>query len=129
MRPLVLISLVLWAACGGDDKPTEGEKACDALEAKLDECRLTTTAKCNTEQPCAVRCAAAAECAQLTAAQPSGSLLQCIAGCSGAGPGDFVCADGRKFTSQAAVCDGQFQCLDGSDEADCATSGADAGGG
>lgn len=122
-----------WAtlvACGGTDSPSEGEKACDDFAAKLAQCHLTTTSTCNASQPCAVKCGVMADCSQLTQPVPSGSFLACIGVCSGAGPDDFVCKDGRRFVAKAGVCDGQFQCLDGSDEVNCAatdTGGATGG--
>lgn len=66
-----------------------------------------------------------ADCNQLVQTQPVGTYLDCIASCSGAGPDDFVCADGRQFVRMAGVCDGQYQCLDGSDEVGCSDGGAD----
>ena len=119
-----LLWLQLWLAsgCGGDDPPSEGEKACQELEAKLDECMLTpqgTQVVCNEDAPCAVHCAVMAECSQLAAGAPSGTYGSCVAACSGAAPDDFICANGRQFVKKQGVCDGQFQCLDGSDEANC----------
>jgi hypothetical protein len=132
MRAWIQIGLLLvvaLAACGEDEK-SEGEKACDDFKDKLAECRLMTAGQCNTSQPCVVRCGVNAPCNEL-APQPSGGLLQCIAACSGAKPDDFVCKDGRQFVAKTGVCDGMFQCLDGSDEANCAGagSGGAAGGG
>jgi hypothetical protein len=126
MRILTIPVLALLLACGGSDTPSEGDMACKELAAKLAECHLTTRGVCNTGEPCGVRCAAMATCSQLTDAKASGSYLSCIRACSGAGPDDFVCADQRQFLNKSGVCDGRFQCLDGSDEADCGASG-DAG--
>lgn len=127
MRIFTLIPLLLTLACGGSDSPSEGEKACDDLAAKLEQCRLTMPGTCNTGEPCGVRCAVMADCSQLTASSPSGSYLACIGVCSGAGPDDFMCEDGKRFIGKAGLCDGQFQCLDGSDEVACGATN-DAGG-
>ena len=70
MRIALSMALLLAYACGGEDEPSEGEKACDELEAKLMECHLTTSAMCNDQQPCTVRCGVMAECAQLTESPP-----------------------------------------------------------
>ena len=123
MRRALTMALLLACACGGEDEPTEGEQACDELEDKLAECRLTTNGTCNEDQPCVVRCAIDADCAQLTMSPPTGSYLACVAGCSGAGPDDFICMDGRGFVAKTGMCDGLYQCMDGSDEADCGTAG------
>lgn len=121
---------VMLAACsgGGDSATTSGDQACKDLQAKLDECHLVARGTCNTSQPCAVECAAHADCTQLAAPAPSGSALSCIAACSGAGPTDFVCKDGSAFIAKAGVCDGRAQCHDGSDEAGCGTADAGTGG-
>jgi hypothetical protein len=90
-----------------------------------------TQAQCNDDQPCAVRCYARGECSEISGPMPTGSVLQCLAMCSGAGSDDFVCADGRQFVNQRAMCDGQFHCLDGSDEMGCpggGTAGTGTGG-
>ena len=118
VRALCLLAALL-SACGGDDEPSDGEQACKELRAKLAECGFTTQATCNEREPCAVRCGVMAECSQLMAGTPSGSFASCIAVCSGAQPDDFICADGRAYLKKEGVCDGQFQCLDGSDEANC----------
>jgi hypothetical protein len=129
-----VLSLALVTACSGKDEPTSGERACRDLQAKLSECLLL--AACDSNQPCAAECAAHAECADLTASVPSGSYLACLAVCSGAGPDDFVCKDAKGFVHQSAVCNGQYECRDGSDEANCgaassagtSSGGASAGG-
>jgi hypothetical protein len=110
----------------GSDGPSEGEKACDDFAAKLAQCHLTNTAKCNTSEPCAVKCGLMADCRQLVERVPTGSFLACIGACSGAGPDDFLCKDGTRFVAKLGLCDGRFQCLDGSDEMNCKAQ--DAGG-
>lgn len=120
------VLLALAAACSSGSTQDDGQRPCQDLAAKLAQCKLSAQGTCNSNEPCAVECAARADCAQLTAAMPTGSYLACIAACSGAGPDDFICRDGKGFLNKAAVCDGRAQCPDGSDEADC---GKDGGGG
>ena len=117
-----VLSIVLATACSGKDQPSSGESACQDLQAKLAECHLQ--AACDSNQPCAAECAAKADCADLTASVPSGSYLACLALCSGAGPDDFVCKDAKSFVNKAAVCNGQYECRDGSDEANCGAGGS-----
>jgi len=130
MRSLfaTIFSLVVTASCSSDSGPSEGEKACQDLQAKLAECQLTLQGTCNSNEPCAVECAAKSDCAQLTASAPTGSYLTCVAACSGAGQNDFICKDGKAFVNKAAVCDGKPQCPDGSDEADCGAKDSGVGG-
>jgi len=123
MRIWTLIPLVTALACGSDGGSgggqSAGEKACKDFEAKLTQCQLVASGTCDTNEPCVAECAAKADCTQLTENPPTGSYLSCVAACSGAGPDDFICKDGKAFVKKAGVCDGQFQCLDGSDEAGC----------
>jgi hypothetical protein len=128
MRILVaLIPLIAAIGCGStSDTNGAGEKACQDLAAKFAACNLTTQGTCNTAQPCAVECAAKADCSQLTGA-PSGSYLECIIVCSGGSAKDFVCKDGAHFVKAAEHCDGHPQCPDESDEADCGTAGGQGG--
>jgi hypothetical protein len=117
---IFIVVVVALVGCGGDDK-SAGEKACDKLEEKAAECHLTT-GKCNTNNTCAVECAVAADCAALTK-MPEGSLLECLAACSGTTSDDFICKDGSGYVAKLGVCDGRYQCPDGSDEANCGDAG------
>jgi hypothetical protein len=123
-RVIGLVVLGLLCGCSSSDSgPSDGEKACQELQAKLTECHLT--GECNTNEPCAVRCAANAECAEIGTLPTTGPYFDCIAACSGAGPDDFICADRQHFLNKRFVCDGRPQCPDGSDEKGCGA--ADAG--
>lgn len=117
-------------ACGNSDttsSTSEGEKACQDLQAKAAQCGLMLAGACNTNAPCAAECQAQASCDELKSGTPSDSLVRCIAMCEGAGPDDFICKDGKAYVKKAGVCDGHYQCDDGSDEANC--GGADGGAG
>lgn len=121
----VVLSAIAAAGCGSSDSgPTEGEKACQDLQAKYAQCSLTSVGACDTNEPCVVRCAANADCNELMNPSPTGPYVACVAACSGAGPDDFICADGKVFVSKKAICNGIAECPDKSDEAGC---GADAG--
>jgi len=112
-------------ACGSSDSgPSEGDKACQDLQAKYQQCQLTPAGACDPSDVCAVRCMANASCAELQSPSPMGSYQACIAACSGAGPNDVFCADGKTPVPKTQICDGQRQCPDGSDETGC---GLDAG--
>jgi hypothetical protein len=116
-------AILLMASCSSDKSTGEGDKACQDLQAKLIECKLVEQGVCNTAEPCAVECAAHADCDQLKAGTPSGGYLTCVAACSGAGPTDFICKDASGYVKQPGVCDGIRQCPDGSDEANCSDAG------
>ena len=119
----LMFALLVSAGCGSNKGTSAGDKACQDLQAKLDECHLQVKGSvCNATEPCSVECAAHADCSQL-GATPTGSYLACIATCSGASATDFVCKDASGFVHQGAVCDGTPQCLDGSDEANCGGNG------
>lgn len=120
----ILSAAIVVAACACNSQ-SAGEKACQDLSAKLAQCGLTLPADtaCNEGQPCLVECAVNASCAELAARSPTGSYLFCLAECGG----DFVCADGTHFIKKTAVCDGQPQCPDGSDELHCSSSDAGPG--
>jgi hypothetical protein len=121
----MVVFVFLWAGCGSSDSgPSEGEKACQELQAKLQQCGLT--AICDTNEPCSARCAINADCTEIVQKPIDGPYMKCIAACSGAHPDDFICKDGKRVVRKEGVCDGQFQCLDGSDEANCGPK--DAGG-
>jgi hypothetical protein len=125
---VAICSVLVVGGCGNDDVgPTEAEKACQELEAKLQKCGLTSGGTCNSQEPCVVKCALNAECAQISQRPPTGSYLDCIAVCSGAGPDDFICKDGTQFVRKPGVCDGQFHCRDGSDEENCGWTDAGPG--
>ena len=116
----------LSAGCGSTDSgPTEGEKACQELQTKLQQCGLT--AICDTNEPCSARCAIDADCNEIVQKPVDGPYMKCIAACSGAQPDDFICKDGKRAVRKEGVCDGQFQCLDGSDEANCGVKDAGTG--
>jgi hypothetical protein len=133
-RCLLLCAVGLVGCGGGDDEETEGEKVCRAIAAKLDECnrQLPAGTRCNDqgdeEVLCVGRCFAEASCAEIASSSADTDYIRCVAACSGAQPGDFICASGTAYVPAAAVCDGVAQCPDESDEADC-ESGADAGAG
>ena len=116
----------LWAGCGSSDSgPTEGERECQELQTKLQTCGLA--AVCDSSDPCPVRCAINADCNEIVQKPTTGPYMQCVAACAGAGPDDFICKDGKRVVKKAGVCDGQFQCLDGSDEENCGTKDAGPG--
>jgi hypothetical protein len=121
---LISVVLLLIAGCGSDTATSTGERACQDLQAKVAACGLNSAGGCNPEHACSAECAAHASCDQLKAGTPSGSYLSCVAACSGAGPGDFVCNDASGYVKQAGVCDGVAQCHDGSDERNCGDAGA-----
>lgn len=108
--------------CGDDD---EESQLCQDLRAKITECNLDidTSRGCNAspseDVECAARCLVEAQCTDIVGPPSANPYYQCNAACVGASPDDFVCADGSGFLPQAGVCDGQLQCPDGSDEANC----------
>lgn len=125
----MLIGFLCIINCG-EGEESEGEKVCDKLEAKLAECNLTYEPglQCKADDSleiCLLNCLIGASCKAVKDQKSDIELVRCNARCSGAGPDDFICADGKAFVLSAAVCDGMYQCLDGSDEADC--DAADAG--
>jgi len=124
----VTVGLALvWGGCGSSDSaPSEGDKACQDFEAKLAQCNIQAQGVCNSSQPCTVKCAAEADCNQILESPPTGSHLACLGECTGVGADAFACKDGKKIVARAGVCNGDFNCLDGSDEENCGVK--DAGG-
>jgi len=106
-----------------DAPPVDNDDFAAALRGKLMSCGLLAdTAPVQLESlrspaaRCAVFCLANASCAQLTSkycgAVEEAALKACQDVCT------FVCTDGSS-TASAAQCDGQLDCSNGSDEADC----------
>lgn len=114
--------------CGdsdAEDAQAEEDRRCAQIEAKADECGIanaTCLHNATEAQICAIECMIEADCAEIFA--NSGDFLQCVAVCSGAEPDDFICLDGTGFVKPAGVCDGNFHCQDGSDEASCGDGAA-----
>jgi hypothetical protein len=122
----IILGMLSLTHCGD----TEGEKACKRLNAKLKKCKLEYVAgeKCGAKTDvriCVVNCMIKAPCDELENENTDSDLIRCEAECSGAGPDDFICADGMEFLSPEFVCDEEPDCTDGSDEANC--DKADAG--
>ena len=125
----VAVPLVCAAGCGSKDT-NKNSRVCGQVRDKIAECHLNGVAACdqNTSDAviCSAQCLVDAQCAQITASAKNNPYYVCIAKCSGAAPGDFICYDGSGFLPKAGVCDGVRQCPDGSDESACAKP-ADAG--
>jgi hypothetical protein len=126
MRPwAVTVPFVfLWAGCGSSDNPgpSEGEKACQELQTKLQGCGLS--AVCDPSDPCPVHCAIDADCNEIIQKPTTGAYMQCVAACAGGMPGDFICKDGKRVVKKIGVCNGQYDCQDGSDEENCGVKDA-----
>ena len=120
---VMLSGSVCFVHCGSDEE-TSGEKICRQVEAKLTECGLMIDPafRCRADtatQQCAGQCLIDAPCAELTSNATDTNYIRCQAECSGAGPDDFICANGEAFLPQSELCNGVPQCPDGSDETSC----------
>jgi len=128
---LVRFAVVLAAAamlrCSEEGQSADGS-ICERAEEKLAECGLSYQegTGCQSTPDCVWMCAFDATCEELENTPPESEYVRCATECSEASAEDFVCADGRGSVIPAAVCDGEEQCRDGSDEAEC---GAGDGGG
>jgi len=114
--------------CGGDDEGSGGSALCKQVDAKLDECSVTFgSGECSAKgerEECLAQCIVDSPCESLTDDSATSSFVQCTLACQGAGPDWFTCADGSGAVEPAGVCNGRFECGDGSDEASCGDAGA-----
>jgi hypothetical protein len=113
--------LLLAAACGSEDEKSESEKPCDQGKAKAAECggRLASGV---CDSPCVLQCVVDATCDDLRGTPPN-PFFVCQAVCQGVSD-PFFCKNGRQVLPKSGVCDGRFQCDDGSDEENCTTRDA-----
>lgn len=118
---------LLSLGCGddSDDTADANEQLCMDLTDKLEECKSTldTSMGCRSTptdaERCSAECVVQGKCAEITGKPGDNSFYRCLAACSGADPDAFICLDGRGYLAARGVCDGEKQCPDGSDEADC----------
>lgn len=96
------------------------EDPCEADQRALEDCnRSYRHDVCATESGrCAAACYARASCAEIAATEsdmPPAWLLHCLSGCVET----FTCDDGATTLRATWRCDGEADCIDGSDEAHC----------
>lgn len=129
---LGVLSLVGVVGCGSSDSGTGANGApvqvCTDAASKLTSCGFKATqnacdSKSSVLMLCEAKCIANAQCADISALTTKNELTICNAQCQGAGPDDFICDDVTGYVGKGGVCDGKFQCQDGSDEKHCADGG------
>ena len=93
----------------------EAQSRCETVEDHLRACgRQGTVDFCEGElNGCLGECILDASCAELE--DSLAPFVYCIAGCGG----DFTCDRGDTSISSRWRCDGELDCLDGADEANC----------
>ena len=134
----LMASLALSVACSGSDAAEfshvtgtdagSPNRGCALAAARLDECGIANNivAECDPNRPedlCQAACLAEASCEELTELERrpndvSLAVLRCALGCLDPSL-LFECADGTQTIYAVWVCDGEVDCADGSDEADC----------
>jgi len=114
--------------CGGDDESgSSSDKLCKEVDAKVAECNVTFgSGSCQADsalEKCLAQCVVDSPCASLTDDSAESAFVRCGFACQGATADWFICADGQRAIEPRGICDGNFDCGDGSDEASCAGDG------
>jgi hypothetical protein len=119
-RVWIVLVLLCAVSCGSDDEKSDNEKLCDQGNAKARECGVGIGGLC--DSPCVVQCVINAQCDEIRG-RPPNPFFVCQASCQGV-TDPFFCENGHQFLPKSEVCNGAFQCLDGSDERNCADAGS-----
>jgi hypothetical protein len=121
-RVRIIAVLLFAASCGSDDEKSSNQAVCDRANAKAAECGVAFGGLC--DSPCVAQCVIDAQCAEFREMPPNPFYI-CQANCRGVSD-PFFCKNGTQFLPKSEVCNGDFQCRDGSDEENC-TDPPDAG--